>query len=355
MGKTNKGNKGNKGGSKDKHDRSKKYKQRANDNDEAKFHVMLLESKLRCKTISSDGNCLFRAIGDQVYGDSNKYQSLRDSVVAYMKQHEEYFTSFIEDDEKFDDYVEKMSKDGEWGSEIELVILSRILVVDIIVHQVDGPRYVIKYESSEGIDSACLNKNTKQIPREAHISYHGACHYNSIRMIDDDDDRPAVEYHTKNSHTQCNDLVKDVMNAVSWSTKRYAEIALEMSSGDVDAAIDLLFTNTTIITKIINKNNNDSNNENNNDNDSNNKNNNENNNDNDNDNENDNDNHNDTKSTKNKTHNKIMMRKVKAPILSKKELRKMKKKGTCLANNVGSSLNNDINDSLVKAVSEIYL
>jgi len=259
MGKTNKSSKGNKGGNKDKHDRSKKYKQqRANDNDEAKFHLMLVESKLRCKTIAPDGNCLFRAIADQVFGDSNKYQSLRDSVVAYMKQHEEYFTSFIEDDEKFDDYVEKMSRDSEWGGQMELVILSRLLVIDIVVHQVDGPRYVIKYESPEspeGFHSACINKNTKQIPREAHISYHGACHYNSIRMIDDDDSRPAVEYHTKNSHTQCNDSVKDVMNAVCWSTKRYAEIALEMSSGDVDAAIDLLFTNTIVITKIINKNN----------------------------------------------------------------------------------------------------
>ena len=39
-----------------------------------------------------------------------------------MKQHEEYFTSFIEDDEKFDDYVEKMSRDSEWGGQMELVI-----------------------------------------------------------------------------------------------------------------------------------------------------------------------------------------------------------------------------------------
>jgi len=280
MGKTNKGNKGNKGGNKD------KFKQRANDNDEAKFHLMLIESKLRCKTMASDGNCLFRAIGDQVYGDSNKYQSLRDSVVTYMKQHEEYFTSFIEDDESFDDYVEKMSNDGEWGSQIEIVILSRLLIIDIVVHQVDGPRFVIKYESSEGIDSACINKNAKQIPRVAHISYHGNCHYNSIRMIDDDDSRPAVEYHTKNSYTQCNDLVKDVLNAVSWLTKRHAEIALEMSSGDVGIAIDLLFTNSNLITDIINKNDNDSNNENNNNN-------------NDNNNANENENGNDTKSTKN--------------------------------------------------------
>lgn len=31
-----------------------------------------------------DGNCLFRAVADQVYGDSNEYDSVRQLCIDYM-------------------------------------------------------------------------------------------------------------------------------------------------------------------------------------------------------------------------------------------------------------------------------
>lgn len=144
---------------------------------------------LRIKPSLSDGNCLFRSIADQIYGDSNKHSDLRQRVIKYMKENEEYIKLFIDDDSTFDDYVELMSSDGEWGDNVELFCLSQVCHINIVVHQVEGPRFVIKYESND------INDNNNKI---AHISYHGACHYNSVRNTDDDDDKPAIDYHQQN-------------------------------------------------------------------------------------------------------------------------------------------------------------
>lgn len=159
----------------------------------------------------SDGNCLFRSIADQIYGDSNKHSYLRKLVITYMKEHEEYIKLFLDDDdETFDDYVMKMSSDGEWGDNVELFCLSQVCHVNIVVHQVEGPRFVIKYESND------TNDNNNKI---AHISYHGECHYNSVRNTDDDDDKPAIDYHQQN-FLKSNDNDKSHKNDDDKSNKK---------------------------------------------------------------------------------------------------------------------------------------
>ena len=61
---------------------------------------------------------------------------------------------------------------GEWGGNPELYAASQCLGVNIYVHQVHTPTYIISSE-----------KATKDI----HISYHGECHYNSVRLANDPD------------------------------------------------------------------------------------------------------------------------------------------------------------------------
>ena len=50
---------------------------------------------LTCKQIPGDGNCLFRALGDQVHGNSNDHLDLRTKVADYMRQHRQEFEDFF--------------------------------------------------------------------------------------------------------------------------------------------------------------------------------------------------------------------------------------------------------------------
>ena len=51
---------------------------------------------------------------------------------------------------------------------------SQCFKVNIVVHQVCAPRYILQYES------LVYGETVKDI----HISYHGECHYNSVRVLE---------------------------------------------------------------------------------------------------------------------------------------------------------------------------
>ena len=58
----------------------------------------------------ADGNCLFRAIADQVSGDDGNHESLRSQTVTHMKSNPDDFSPFVEDDESFEDYLTRMGQ-----------------------------------------------------------------------------------------------------------------------------------------------------------------------------------------------------------------------------------------------------
>ncbi|CAG7729705.1 unnamed protein product, partial [Allacma fusca] len=59
---------------------------------------------LGVKEMLGDGNCLFRALGDQYEGHSKNHIEYRLKVVDYIKSHRSEFEPFIEDDVPFDDH-----------------------------------------------------------------------------------------------------------------------------------------------------------------------------------------------------------------------------------------------------------
>ena len=88
-GKINKNNK-------DKQKRSRIF-QNNNQHDENQFLETLKKQGLRLKVQLGDGNCLFRSIADQQYGDTNKHHELRVEVIKYMTENKEFFKCFMED------------------------------------------------------------------------------------------------------------------------------------------------------------------------------------------------------------------------------------------------------------------
>ena len=51
-----------------------------------------------------------------------------------MKENEELYKFFIEDDMNFDDYLKKMLKDGEWAGQLEVKAIGELFEVNIYVH-----------------------------------------------------------------------------------------------------------------------------------------------------------------------------------------------------------------------------
>jgi OTU domain-containing protein 3 len=85
--------------------------------------------------VEGDGNCLFRALALQLWGDESLWHRSREEIVDYIKEHREHFECFIEDDESFEGYVERMSTSAEWGGNQEIFAAVQLYNVDVTIFQ----------------------------------------------------------------------------------------------------------------------------------------------------------------------------------------------------------------------------
>ena len=65
--------------------------------------------------MGDDGNCMFRAIADQLEGDEAFHVNMRVECVNYIRKNKDMYVPFIEDDETIDQYCDTMAKDSIWG------------------------------------------------------------------------------------------------------------------------------------------------------------------------------------------------------------------------------------------------
>lgn len=91
----------------------------------------------RIVDVAGDGNCLFRALSDQIDGSPNNHAAFRQAIIGFLQQNRQDFEPFIEDDEPWNDYIRRMSKSGQWGGNIEIQAASLNWAVNITIHQLD--------------------------------------------------------------------------------------------------------------------------------------------------------------------------------------------------------------------------
>ncbi|KHN73454.1 OTU domain-containing protein 3 [Toxocara canis] len=144
------------------------------------YDVGPLRAQLGCygltlRDIPGDGNCLFRALGDQLEGHSMNHLKHRMDTVRYMIAHRHHFEPFI--DVPFDRYVENLSRPGTYAGQDALVAFARLHKVNIVIHQLNSPLWQI--QGCEGEPTA-----------ELHLSYHNGEHYSSVRRFGDIADTP---------------------------------------------------------------------------------------------------------------------------------------------------------------------
>ncbi|XP_023334471.1 OTU domain-containing protein 3 [Eurytemora carolleeae] len=129
---------------------------------------------LALRQIPGDGNCLFRALCDQIEGSSHNHFKHRENVVQYMVEHREDFEPFVEDDISFDQHLRNLSEPGTFGGNDSIVAFARLHNLTVVIHQVDKPLWQI-HGGRDGTPGF----------QEAHVSYHNGDHYNSVRRSGD--------------------------------------------------------------------------------------------------------------------------------------------------------------------------
>ncbi|XP_022756001.1 OTU domain-containing protein 5-B-like [Durio zibethinus] len=134
---------------------------------ERQFEIDIRRAKgLEVKWMLEDGNCLFRAVADQVYGDSEDYDSVRQMCIEYMERERDHFSQFIT--EGFTSYCKRKRRDKVYGNNVEIQALSEMY---------NRPIHIYSY-SIEPINIFHGSYNTDTPP--IRLSYHHGNHYNSL-------------------------------------------------------------------------------------------------------------------------------------------------------------------------------
>ncbi|XP_023255552.1 OTU domain-containing protein 3 isoform X2 [Seriola lalandi dorsalis] len=121
----------------------KDRKNRPQDGDEGaefvSFSNQLQALGLKLREVPGDGNCLFRALGDQLEGHSRGHLRLRQETVQYMSSHRQDFEPFVEDDVPFAQHLSNLSQPGTFAGNDAIVAFARSQQVKVVIHQLNTP------------------------------------------------------------------------------------------------------------------------------------------------------------------------------------------------------------------------
>ncbi|CAF1862999.1 hypothetical protein HID58_062384 [Brassica napus] len=134
---------------------------------EDEFETEIRQSKgFEIRRMLEDGNCLFRAVADQVYGDSESHDMTRQLCMDYMEHERDHFSQFIT--EGFTSYLKRKRRNKVYGNNVEIQALAEMY---------NRPIHIYSY-STEPINIFQGSYNTDTPP--IRLSYHHGNHYNSL-------------------------------------------------------------------------------------------------------------------------------------------------------------------------------
>ncbi|KAJ6796776.1 OTU domain-containing protein 5 isoform X2 [Iris pallida] len=138
--------------------------------DAEREHMFELEIRrtkgLEVKRMMEDGNCLFRAVADQVYGDPDAYDMARQMCIDYMERERDHFSQFVT--EGFTSYCKRKRRDKVYGNNVE---------IQAFCEMYNRPIHIYCY-STEPINIFHGSYNTDTPP--IRLSFHHGNHYNSL-------------------------------------------------------------------------------------------------------------------------------------------------------------------------------
>ncbi|XVF46294.1 hypothetical protein PTKIN_Ptkin03bG0016400 [Pterospermum kingtungense] len=122
--------------------------------------------------VEGDGNCQFRALSHQIYQTPEHHESVRQQVVNQLKSNPDMYEGYVP--MAYGDYLEKMSKSGEWGDHVTLQAAADSYGVKMFV--------ITSFKDTCSIE---ILPNVQKSKRVILLSFWAEVHYNSIYPFGD--------------------------------------------------------------------------------------------------------------------------------------------------------------------------
>ncbi|KAH7107867.1 cysteine proteinase [Auriculariales sp. MPI-PUGE-AT-0066] len=102
--------------------------------------------------IIGDGNCLFRALSDQLWGTQSHHLKLREEVCDWIASRKDRYAPFVDDDRGLDVHLRCMRTPGTYGGHLELSAFAHCRRRDVKVIQ-PGLVYIIEWNTGVNDDA----------------------------------------------------------------------------------------------------------------------------------------------------------------------------------------------------------
>ncbi len=151
-----------------------------------RINAMLLPEGLTVKEIVSDGNCLYRAVSDQLQSMAARgvssvspcsFTELRQRTATFMRENASEFAPFLgmtDGDPNFQIYCDKTASPAEWGGQLEVKALALFLQLPITIY--DAESSLIRMGDPDSASQPVI------ITYHRHYFSLGE-HYNSVTLL----------------------------------------------------------------------------------------------------------------------------------------------------------------------------
>lgn len=161
------------------------------------YEEALAASNLQIISVEGDGNCLFRTISHQLYGEEKWHTLVRQYCIDYMATEASFYSGFVEGGiEEFERYLASKRCDGCWGDDPEIAALcelySRPCEIWAYDPAVGARRLRTLHETTawQGVDGGIMDGGrptgtnggtlSTSVIVPFRLSYYGGGHYDSI-------------------------------------------------------------------------------------------------------------------------------------------------------------------------------
>ena len=126
---------------------------------------------LRMVEMEDDGNCQFRALAQQVFGDDVKYHAgVRKAIVERMRADEAFFGAMFDGADELDAYLATMAMPRTWGDELTLRAAADAFGVSVHVITSTETNWYLRYDPSDGSTPKA----------HAFLTYVSPVHYDAV-------------------------------------------------------------------------------------------------------------------------------------------------------------------------------
>ena len=135
----------------------------------------LQRHSLNVVSVAGDGNCLFRSVAHQVYGDDELHVLVRQKCMDYMEANADFFSQFIEGGiETFHLYVTAKRQLACWGDDPEIQAMCEMYDRPAEIWSYDPQIGARKLRTFHEPTSASMHSPAMR------LSYYGGGHYDSV-------------------------------------------------------------------------------------------------------------------------------------------------------------------------------